>query len=160
MEQQKKQHGIVRRGAAGLGKAWAYSLGFTGLYHEGRRIAGTLGALGSHVRRRLNDSPANYRHETFEDAVERLGLDEAHLIKQANAFNTWSMFWLVALMLAAAWLAWLALSGSLTLSAFIDCLGLMFMTSAKSITWRFRFCQIREMEFFAFSPWLRNPGRW
>ncbi len=161
MEQlQQKKRGIVRRAAGGVGKAWAYSLGLTSLYREGQRIVGTLGALGAHVRHKLSDSPANYRQESFDDAVERLSLDEAHLIKQAHIFQIRSMSWLAALLLATVWLAWQSLSGTLQLQGFIVWLGLMSMTSAKSITWRFRFCQIRDQELYSFGPWFRNPGRW
>lgn len=160
MEQlEQKKRGIVRRAAGGLGKAWAYSLGFTGLYREGQRIVGTLGALGTHVRRKLNDSPANYIHESFEDAVERLGLDEAHLIKQAHLFHGRSMSWLAAMFLATVWLAWLPRSES-PLQHVTLCFGLMFMTGAKSISWRFRYCQTRDQELYSFGPWFRNPGRW
>lgn len=160
MEQQKKP-GIVRRAASGTAKAWAYSLGLTGLYSTGKRIGGNLSAAGAHVRRKLKDSPASHRHETFEDAVSRLSLDEAHLVRQARAFNTRALSWLAAMVMATAWLGWLALSGTLTLQAFVLWLGLMFMTCAKSITWRFRYCQIRDQELYGFGPWFWSlGGRW
>lgn len=158
MEQPKK-HGIVRRGAGGLGKAWAYSLGFTGLYNTGKRIAGNLSDAGAHVRRKLNDSPENYRHETFEEAVERLGLDEAHLVRQARDFNIRAFSWLTSMVLATLWMMWAPWSDS-PVSHFILCLGLMIMSFSKFISWRFRACQIRDRELFSFGPWIRNPGRW
>ena len=160
MEQSKKQHGIVRRTAGGTAKVWAWSLGLTGLYRDVQRIGGNWSAAGAHVRRKLNDSPDKYRHESFDEAVERLSLDEAHLIKQAKAFNTRSLSWLASMVMASAWLAYLALSGTLTLQAFILWCGLMFMAGAKTITWRFRYCQIRDQELYSFVPWFRNPGRW
>lgn len=162
MEQQKQQRkpGFVRRAAGGTARAWAFSLGFTELYRTFKRIGGNLSAANAHVRRQLKDSPANYRHETFEDAVQRLSLDEAHLIKQAKAFNTRSLSWLASMVMASAWLAYLALSGTLTSLAFILWLGLMFMTGAKTITWRFRYSQICHQELFSFKSFLRNPGRW
>lgn len=159
MEQKKQKRGIVRRAGGGLAKAWAYSLGFTGLYRDGQRIAGNLAALGTNVRRKLTDSPANYRHETFEAAVQRLDLDGVHLIRQARAFNVRAASWFLALMLSTGWLAYLPWSDS-PIQHFILCLGLMFMTFAKSITWRFRYCQIRDAELYSFGPWFRNPGRW
>lgn len=160
MEQPKKQHGIVRRAAGGTAKAWAFSLGLTGLYSTGKRIVGNVGAAGAYVRRKLNDSPDNYRRESFEEAVERLHLSEEHLINQAKAFNTRSMSWLASMVLATGWLAWLAASDALTVLAFVLWLGLMFMTGALTITWRFRFCQIRDQELYSFVPWFSNPGRW
>lgn len=160
MEQSKKQHGIVRRAAGGTAKAWAYSIGLTGLYSTVKRIGGNLSAVGAHVHSKLNDSPSNYRHETFDQAIERLGVDEAHMIKKAKAFNTRSLSWLASMLLASAWFGWLALSGTLTPQAFILWLGLIFMTGAKTITWRFRYLQICHQELFSFGSWFRNPGRW
>lgn len=158
MEQQKK-HGIVRRGAAGLGKAWAYSLGITSLWREGQRIGGHLGTGFEYVRRKLTDSPANYRKETFEEAVERLGLDEAHLVKQARAFNVRAFSWLASMSLAFLWMMWAPWSDS-PISHFFLCLGVMILSFSKFITWRFRYCQIRDRELFSFGPWFSNPGRW
>ena len=162
MEQQitKKKPGIIRRAASGTAKAWAWSIGLPALVKTGKRIGGNLSAAGTHVRRQLNDSQANYRIESFKAAVERLGLDETHLIKQAKAFNTRALSWLASMILASGWLAWLAASDALTVQAFIIWVGLMTMTFAKTITWRFRFCQIRDQELYSFGPWLRSPGRW
>lgn len=160
-QQQQKKPGIVRRAAGGTAKLWAFSLGLTGLWNTGKRIGGNLSAAGAHVRRKLKDSPANYRHETFEDAVERLGLDEAHLVKQAKAFNVRALSWLASMVMATIWLGWLTLSATLTMQAFILWLGLMFMASAKFITWRFRYCQIMDRELYSFGTWFRdNLGRW
>lgn len=160
-QQQQKKHGIVRRAARGTFNAWAYSLGLTSLARTSKRIGGNLAEAGGYVRRKLKDSPANYRHETFEEAASRLSLDEARLVRQARAFNTRALSWLAAMVMATAWLGWLALSGTLTLQAFVLWLGLMFMTCAKSITWRFRFCQIRDQELYSFGPWFWSlGGRW
>lgn len=156
---EQKKHGFARRATVGVAKAWAYSLGITSLAREGQRIAGNMGALGAHVRRKLNDSPANYRHEAFEEAVERLELDEAHLVRRGQDFNTRAASWFAALMLATGWLAYIPWSDA-PLQHFILCLGLMFMTFSKSITWRFRYCQIRDAELYGFGPWFRSPGRW
>lgn len=157
MEQQ--QRGIVRRASTNVAKAWAYSLGITSLVREGQRIAGNLATLGGQVRRKLADSPANYRHETFEAAIERLDLDEVHLVRQARAFNTRASSWFLALMLATGWLAYIPWSDS-PVQHFVLCLGVMMMTFCKSITWRFRFCQIRDQELYSFGPWFFSPWRW
>lgn len=155
MEQKKQK----RRIALGLAKAWAYSLGFTGLYRDGRRIGGNLSALANHVRRKLKDGPQNYRHETFREAVERLGLDEEHLIRQARAFNLRAHSWFAALMLSTAWLAAIPLSDAPWSHALV-CVGAMSMTFAKAITNRFRFAQIRDAELYSFGPWFFSPARW
>ncbi len=160
MEQQKKP-GIVRRAAGGTAKAWAYSLGITGLYSTGKRIGGRVAGLARDVWGELRKTKADYRHETFQDATSRLSLDEARLVRQARAFNTRALSWLAAMVMATAWLGWLAMSGTLTLQAFILWLGLMFMAGAKCVTWRFRFCQIRDQELYSFGPWFWSlGGRW
>lgn len=158
MEQQ--QRGIIRRAGVGVARAWAYSLGLTGLLHEGQRIAGNVGAVGAHVRRKLSDGPENYRHETFKAAVLRLGLQEVDLVRQAKAFHIRAISWLVALMLATCWMAYIPWSGA-PLQHFLLCLGVVFLTFSKSFTWRFRYCQIRDQDLsYDFWPWLFNPGRW
>lgn len=154
-----KQPGIARRAVVGVGKAWFYSLGLTGLAHELRRIGGNVIAAGGYVRRKLQDGPQNYRHETFQDAVDRLGLDDAHLVRQARAFNLRAFSWLAAMLLATAWLAGAAWSDA-PLSHAVLCLGAIFMAFAKAITYRFRYCQVRQRELFSFAPWFCNPGRW
>ena len=155
----EQKHGIVRRAGVGVAKAWAYSLGITSLYREGRRIAGSLGALGAGMRRKLSDGPENYRHETFEAAVQRLGLDGDELVRQARIFNLRAASWFAAMMLATSWMAYIPWSDA-PLQHFVLCLGLVLMTGAKFITWRFRFCQIRDQELYSFMPWILNLGRW
>ena len=102
MEQQtpQKKPGIIRRAATGTVKAWAYSIGLPALVKTGKRIGGNLSAAGAHVRHQLNDSPGNHRCETFDEAMMRQGLDEAHLIKRAKIFNTASLSWLGGQLLA------------------------------------------------------------
>lgn len=158
MENTKKP-GIGRRAVVGVGKAWAYSLGFTGLARELGRIGGNVVAAGGYVRRKLQDGPQNYRHEIFQDAVDRLGLDDAHLVRQARAFNTRAFSWLAAMLLATAWLAGAAWSDA-PLAHAVLCLGAIFMTFSKAITFRFRFCQIRDRSLYAFFSWFSDPSRW
>lgn len=157
MEQRKP--GFTRRAIVGVGKAWFYSLGLTGLAHELGRIGGNVVAAGSYVRRKLQDGPQNYRHESFQAAVDRLGLDDAHLVRQARKFNTRAFSWLAAMLLATAWLAGAAWSDA-PLSHAVLCLGTIFMTFSKAITARFRFCQIRDQDLYSFGPWFRSPARW
>lgn len=157
MEQQK--HGLARRAVVGAGKAWSYSLGFTSLARELGRIGGNVATASIWVRRKLADGPQNYRTETFLEAVERLGLSEAHLVRQARAFNLWAHSWFCALLLSTAWLAGAALSNAPLLHGLL-CLGVMMMTFSKAITWRFRACQIRDAELYSFFPWFFSPRRW
>lgn len=160
-QEQQKKHGIVRRAAGGTAKAWAYSLGLTGLYSTLKRLGGKLAAIGSFVWQKLNDSSDNYNKESFDQAVARLCLDEAHLNKQAKAFNTWALSWLASIFVSIAWVGWLALSGMLTMQGFILWFFFMFMAGAKFITWRFRYYQIMDRELYSFGTWFRdNLGRW
>lgn len=159
MKHEQQKHGIMRRGAVGLAKAWSYSLGITSTGRELHRLGGNLGALARNAAGKLRSSPADFRHETFEEAVERLGLDEAHLIRQAKAFNKRSLAWYGSMVLSTAWLAGISYSDSPWSHALI-CGGLIGMSFAKAITWRFRFCQVRDQELYGFLPWFFSPGRW
>jgi len=158
MEQNKK-HGVARRAVVGVAKAWSYSVGITSLVRELGRIGGNVAAAGGWIRRKLADGPENYRHETFQEAVDRLGLDEAHLVRQWRAFNLRAHSWMAALLLATAWLAGAAWSDA-PLAHGVLCLGVMFLAFSKAITWRFRACQIRDAELYSFVPWFLSPGRW
>lgn len=164
MEQQtqtpQKKHGIVRRAAGGTAKAWAYSLGLTSLYRTSKRLGEGVGQVAAHVRRQLNDSPANYRHETFEQAVERLGLDEAHLIRRARIFKHYATWCFVATMVATAWLAYVPFTDH-PFSAFLLTVGVIFVTGSQWLKWHFNFCKIRDQSLEqGFIQWLLTPGRW
>lgn len=158
MAQQKKP-GIARRAAVGTVKAWSYSIGLTSLAGTASRIGGNALTLARFVRRTLKDGPQNYRHETFEEAVERLGLSDAQLIRRARLFSRYSMSWFAGLMLAALWMAGAAWSDA-PIQHVLLCFATMFLTSSKVFTYRFRYCQIRDQELYAFGPWLRSPSRW
>lgn len=151
-----KKHGIVRRAGVGLVKAWSYSLGITSLAREGQRIGGSV--VGN-VRRTLADGPHNYRHETFEQAVARLGLDEAHLLRQAKLFQHYATWYFVATMAATAWLAYVPFTDHPFNALFVT-LSALGLTGSKWLKWHFRFCQIRDHELYSFSPWFFSPGRW
>lgn len=160
MDQQQKKHGIARRAVVGVGKAWSYSIGLTSLTRELGRIGGNVAAVGGYVRRKLADGPHNYRNEKFEEVVERLGLDEAQLIRQARAFNKWTFWWLAALLLATLWLAGTVWSNAPVLHVILS-VGIMLVAFAKGITWRFRFCQVRDTELYSFGPWFWSlGGKW
>ncbi len=156
---EQKKHGVARRAVVGVAKAWSYSVGVTSLVRELGRIGGNVAAGVGWIRRKLSDGPENYRHETFQEAVDRLGLDEAHLVRQWRVFNLRAHSWMAALLLATAWLAGAAWSDAPLLHVIL-CLGVMFVAFSKAFTWRFRACQIRDAELYSFVPWLFSPGRW
>lgn len=159
MEQQQQKRGIARRVGVGLVKALSYSLGITSLARTGQRIGGNLGALGKHVHRKLTDSPANYRHESFEEAVDRLGLDEAHLVRQARIFRRYAIWYFVATMTATAWLAYAPFTHR-PINAVLMALGAIVISGLKWLKWNFHYCRIRDQEFHSFGHWIRSPGRW
>lgn len=163
MEQQKQQKkpGIVRRAAVGTVKAWAYSLGITSLFRTGKRIGGRVAGLGGYVLRELKKTKADYRHETFEEAVERLGLDEAHLVRQARIFHRQSLVWLMLAILCVGLQLFYALHGVLTPRGFVLTIAFEFMTLSKMLANRFRYCEIRDHEHYSFGPWFWSlGGRW
>lgn len=159
MEHQKK-YGIARRTVVGVGKAWAYSLGITSLARELGRIGGNVAAAGGWVRRKLADGPHNYRHETFADAVERMGLDEAHLIRQGRAFKQRAIWFFVATLAATGALAYAPFTNH-PVNAFFITFGAVALTSARWLKWHFRYCQIRDAELYSFGPWFWSlGGKW
>lgn len=159
MEQQMKKRGFARRAAFGIGKAWAYSLGITNLARTGQRIWGRLDAGANYVQRKLADGPQNYRHESFNEAVDRLGLDDAHLVRQARIFRLYAMWYFAATMVATGWLAYVPFTGH-PVNAFFMALGAIALAGSQWLTFHFRYCQIRDRELFSFTPWVLSPGRW
>lgn len=157
MDQPKKS--LARRTTVFLAKGWAYSLGFTGIYEEVQRIGRGLGHARQHIREKLADGPQNYRHETFNAAVARLGLDEAHLIRQARSFRIRANSWFAAFLLTVGWMCYLPWAQH-PYSFFLIDFGVMLMTYARSITWHFRVCQVRDRELYSFGPWVLSPSRW
>lgn len=155
----QKKPGIARRAVVGVGKVWAYSTGITSLARELGRIGGNLGGAAGAIRRKLSDGPQNYRNEKFQEAVDRLGLDEGDLVKLYKYCNTWGLGWLASLLLTTFWLAGAVWSNAPVLHVIL-CFGWMFVTFSKAITWRFRACQIRDAELYSFGPWFLSPGRW
>lgn len=160
MNNTQKKHSVTRRAVVGVSKAWLYSTGFSSLGRTLGQIGGNVASGFGYVRRKLQDGPNNYRSETFEDAVDRLGLDEARLVRQARAFNVRAFSWLGAALLAVLWLVGVEWSDA-PLSHGLLCLGAVFMALCKAITARFRACQIRDREMFSFGPWFWSlGGRW
>ncbi|ARU31737.1 hypothetical protein CAP31_08620 [Sulfuriferula sp. AH1] len=150
---------LIKQSAVGLGKGWAWSLGLTSLKNEGVRIASNVSDLGAYVHRKLTEQPT-CRHESFNDAVDRLGLTEEDLIRQAKIFNSRAANWFLSAAIGLLWMAFLPTSNS-PFSHFLLCFGIILMSSAKAVTWRFRFCQIREEQLFGFGEWLRGEaGKW
>ena len=162
LQPQPQKRGLVRlvkQSAAGLGRGWAWSLGLTSFKNEGVRITNNVSGLGRYVHRKLTEQPS-CRHEKFDDAVQRLGLTDADLIRQAKAFNSRAANWFLSAAIGLLWLAFLPTSSS-PFSHALLCSGVILMSSAKAVTWRFRFCQIREQELFGFGEWLRGEaGKW
>jgi hypothetical protein len=160
-QQQQKKPGIVRRAAVGVGKAWAYSLGFTSLIRTSKRIGGRVAGLAGYVWRELRKTKSDYRHETFQEAIERLGLDEAHLVRQARIFHRQSLIWLMLAIFCAGLQLFYALNGALTVRDLVLTIGFEFMTLSKMLANHFRFCEIRDQEHYSFGPWFWSlGGRW
>jgi hypothetical protein len=157
MEQTKKP-GVARRAVVGVAKAWSYSIGLTSLARELGRIGGNLATVGGWVRRKLADGPQNYRHESFAEAVERLGLDEAHLIQQGRAFKQRAIWFFIATLAAAGALAYAPFTDH-PVNAFFMALGALALTGARWLQWHFRYCQIRDAELYSFGPWFWSLGR-
>ena len=148
----------VRRAAVGVAKGWSYSVGLTSLAATVHRIGGDVSNLAGHVSQAL--AKKQYRHETFQEAVDRLGLTPADLTRQAARFNTLSFSWMGASLLTVSWMLYLSWTGQLHLQSLLMCLSTLAMTTSKFTASRFRACQLRDRELYAFTPWAFQPGRW
>lgn len=158
--EQTKRPGIARRAVVGVAKSWSYSIGLTSTVREGIRIWGDIVEGYRFVRRKLADGPHNYRNETFQDAVDRLGLDETHLLQRARIFRLYANVGFVAMMVATGWLAYVPFTDR-PINALFLTLGLIAATGSQWLTWHYRYCQIRDHDHdLGFGTWLMNPGRW
>lgn len=148
----QKQRNIFVRGGHAVGRFWLWSTGVGTLGSQ-------LGRIGSNLKGFIQQGQRReYRHETFEDAVSRLSLDEQHLIRQARSFNLVAAVWFLMMTLALGWLS-LAPRSDSPLAHVLISLGLVWVCFAKWITWRFRFCQIRDQELYSLQSWIVS-GKW
>ncbi len=147
IELPQKQRNIFVRSSRAVGRFWLWSTGFSSLGNQ-------LGRIGSNLKGFIQQGqPREYRHETFEEAVSRMSLDEQHLIRQARSFNLIAATWFFMMCLSLLWLS-LAPRSDSPLAHVLISLGLIWVCFAKSITWRFRFCQIRDQELYSFQSWI------
>lgn len=157
---QADKHGIARRAAVGVGRLWAYSLGITSLVRTGHRIWGRLDTGADYVRRKLADGPQNYRRESFNEAVERLGLDEADLERRACLYRSYAIWNFLAMMVATGWLAYVPFTDHFV-NALLLTLCLIAAIGSQWLMWHYRYCQLRDRDLeTGFGAWLMNPGRW
>lgn len=95
------------------------------------------------------------RHESFDDAMDRLGLDENDLMARQAALER--VFWMYGVV---AVVAFGLLVGSPfvkhSASQFLLSLGVFLFMGARCAVTRFRVVQIRQRRFMGFLEWIRG----
>lgn len=151
IEVPQKQRNIFIRSGRAVGRFWLWSTGV-------QSLASQLGRTGSAVKGFVQMQTRSHRVETFEQAVSRMSLSEQHLIRQARSFNWLATWYFFGMCLSFLWLSLAGRSDS-PLAHVLISLGLAWVCFAKWITWRFRFCQIRDQKLYSFQSWIVS-GKW
>lgn len=99
-----------------------------------------------------------FRHESFDEAVARLGLSDEDLKKRADYLASLGFLFGLISALALLFLAATPLSPSPLNHALMSS-GVVFVAGTKYLAIRFRVAQIRKRAFFEFKDWvLRREG--
>lgn len=140
------------RKLAGRGKNYGRSvLNAEQIENEWGNIKDMAGAV-------LKPNRGPRREETFDNAVNRLGLSEED-IASSYKFHVWRAYiFLGGLALGFVLTVWFALTGKLVSS--IACLGFDAVAAALFFQASFRSLQIRRRELVDVSFWLREPTEW
>ncbi len=148
-----KKQGLFSRAAKtarhiGSFYIWTVAGNFKELRDNTKRIKdGFKGILNRH-----------YRHESFEDVVQRLNLSEDDLNQRADFLAALAFLFGLIAVIAFFFLLATPLSPSPINHAMMS-FGVAFVAGAKYVTTRFRVAQIRARNFFDFSAWFtRNTG--
>lgn len=91
--------------------------------------------------------------ETFEDAAQRLGLAAANIRSAEQSFAKRTAWWFVGLVMGFVFFALTPLVANPISHALLSG-GVMILSAAKALVWRFRYCQIRDRELYDFGPWF------
>lgn len=93
------------------------------------------------------------RHETFTEAQERLGLTDADLRQRLKHFNLQMALCFFVFCVSLSFLMISPLVNN-PVSHALNSAGLMFMSIAGCLVWRFRICQVQDREFYSFGGWV------
>ena len=137
----ERKKGIIRR----AGSAYAWSI--AGDWREVRENFGKLRARLAELRN------AQYLDESFNEAVDRLGLTQAQLHQRHDQLFGLSVIYGLIVMVAFGFLCATTYSPHPINHALMSS-GVIIVAGSKFITARFRVAQIRAGRLFGFKEWL------
>lgn len=98
------------------------------------------------------------RHETFDDAVERLGLSEADLRESLREKQISAKLYLILALVCLASMGWGAFHDDVFQFLAAASMGFMFLSLAAK--WAFRAWQITERRLGGWYEWIGDAGNW
>lgn len=100
-----------------------------------------------------------YRHETYEDAVARLGLSEDQLERRRNELVIQSRIWYALSVVSLIYSLYLGVNGSIIGVLGTLCIGLL-IAFVSAFVLAFRVHQIDRKELFSFQEFLKDSSGW
>lgn len=97
------------------------------------------------------------RHETFADAVARLGLTDDRLRRRQQEFEFTAAVWFSLCAVSFVFLLLSVVSAHPVSQAALS-IGVMALAASHAIKARFRAAQVRQRELFGFTAWLFGRG--
>lgn len=91
--------------------------------------------------------------ETFEEATQRHGLTEINVRAVEHSFAKRTAWWFVCLVCSFAIFALTPFVAHPVSHALLSG-GVMILSAAKTLVWRFRYCQARDRSLYGFGPWF------
>lgn len=99
-----------------------------------------------------------FRHETFEEAIQRLGLSKQDIEDKRRQFDLMAFFYGLLSLLCFLYMLMAPFSPHPIAHGFLM-FGVFVVFFTKYIGFRFRIAQIRAQQFFEFKDWLRQMLR-
>lgn len=145
---EKKQAVSAAKTAISAVTGWTILKQVAGVVVETGAAAGRIGGM---LRRLLvRKTP---RTETFADAVARLRLTDADLQARQRDFHFYSALSFLAAVVGFGFLVFAPMSEHPLSHALLSA-GLIAVAGARTLSWHFRACQVRDRALFGFGEWL------
>lgn len=93
------------------------------------------------------------RHETFTEAQERMGLTEADLQQRLKNFSFRAALWFLMFCISLSFLMVSPLVSN-PISHALNSAGIVLVSIAGCLVWRFRICQVKARAFYSFGGWV------
>lgn len=147
MEIDKKK---VAKGVLSLASGWYMAKQAGGVFVEAGAAAKRVRDLAKVVFKRRKASRV---HATFAEAVARLNLTEADLRDKEEEFQFRSALGFLSIVAGFAFFVFFP-TVTHQVSHILMSAGVMLVGAASWLRWRFRACQVRDRELYAFGSWL------